>query len=36
MPLPLIPATCTLAFREYMDEQGDQEVLAILDRSKAK
>lgn len=32
MPLPLIPATCTLAFREYMDEQGDQEVLAILDR----
>ena len=32
MPLPLIPATCTEAFREYMEEQGDDEVIAILDR----
>lgn len=32
MPLPLIPATTTDAFREYMDEVGDDEILALLDR----
>lgn len=32
MPLPLIPATTTLAFRQYMDTVGDGEILAILDR----
>lgn len=32
MPLPIIPATKTLAFREYMQEVNDTEVLAILDR----
>lgn len=32
MPLPLIPATTTEAFREYMEEKQDQEILSILDR----
>lgn len=32
MPLPLIPATTTLAFREYITEQGDHEIEKILDR----
>ena len=32
MPLPIIPATATGAFREYMEEVGDQEVIWILDR----
>lgn len=32
MPLPLVPATTTEAFREYMDEVGDQEIIDILDR----
>ncbi|MBB6559578.1 hypothetical protein HNP48_002245 [Acidovorax soli] len=32
MPLPIIPATSTRAFREYMTEVGDEEVLWILDR----
>lgn len=32
MPLPLIPATTTEAFREYIEEKDDQEILAILDR----
>lgn len=32
MPLPIIPATSTAAFRSYMEEVGDQEIIAILDR----
>lgn len=32
MPLPVIPATTTLAFREYMQEVGDEEIIKILDR----
>lgn len=32
MPLPLIPATTTDAFREYIEHVGDQEILNILDR----
>lgn len=32
MPLPMIPATTTRAFREHMEEVGDQEIIAILDR----
>ena len=32
MPLPTIPATTTDAFREYMEEAGDEEILSILDR----
>lgn len=32
MPLPIMPATGTLAFREYMESVGDEEVIAILDR----
>lgn len=32
MPLPIIPATATGAFREYMVEVDDQEVIWILDR----
>ena len=32
MPLPLVPATTTLAFREYMEQVGDTEILEILDR----
>jgi hypothetical protein len=32
MPLPMIPATTTAPFREYVEEQGDDEILAILDR----
>lgn len=32
MPLPLIPATTTIAFREWMEEVGDDEILKILDR----
>ena len=32
MPLPIVPATTTAAFREYMEEVGDEEILWILDR----
>ncbi|MFN3904918.1 MAG: hypothetical protein ACK4KY_02100 [Acinetobacter junii] len=32
MPLPIIPATATSAFREYVEEAGDDELLKILDR----
>lgn len=32
MPLPVIPATATKAFREYMEDVGDDEILNILDR----
>lgn len=32
MPLPLVPATTTGAFREYIRSVGDDEILAILDR----
>ena len=32
MPLPLIPATTTPAFREYVEERGDEELVSILDR----
>lgn len=32
MPLPLVPATTTPAFREYIEKVGDQEILDILDR----
>lgn len=32
MPLPLIPVTTTPAFREYMEDKGDDEILAIIDR----
>lgn len=32
MPLPIIPATRTDAFRRYMYLMGDNEILAILDR----
>lgn len=32
MPLPLIPATTTIAFREYMEEVGDIEILHLLNR----
>ena len=32
MPLPVIPATTAPAFREYMTEVGDDEILHILDR----
>lgn len=35
MPLPIIPATSTQAFHEYMTEMGDDEILKILDRFKA-
>lgn len=32
MPMPIVPATRTNAFKEYMQEVGDDEILAILDR----
>lgn len=32
MPLPIVPATRTTAFRQYMQEVGDDEILAIIDR----
>lgn len=32
MPLPIIPATATAAFRRHMEDVGDDEVLKILDR----
>ena len=32
MPLPIIPATTTRAFRDYMDEVGDDEINWILNR----
>lgn len=32
MPFPIVPATRTNAFKEYMQEVGDNEILAILDR----
>ena len=32
MPLPLIPATTTNAFREWAEEKEDSEILTILDR----
>lgn len=34
MPLPIIPATRTEAFREYIEEVDDTEILKILDRFK--
>lgn len=35
MPLPIIPATSTQAFREFMESVGDDEIIKILDRFKA-
>lgn len=32
MPLPMVPATTTQAFRDYMEKVGDQEIIDILDR----
>ena len=32
MPLPIVPATRTVAFRRYMEQVGDDEVIAILNR----
>ena len=32
MPLPLVPATTTDAFRDYMEQVGDDEILSILNR----
>lgn len=32
MPLPVVPATTTPAFREFVEEKGDAELLWILDR----
>lgn len=32
MPLPMVPATMTPSFREYIEEMGDTEILALLDR----
>lgn len=32
MPLPIVPATKTSAFRRYMELVGDHEIIAILDR----
>ena len=32
MPLPIVPATTTEAFRQYVEKVGDEEILAILDR----
>lgn len=32
MPLPVVPATTTKAFREYIELRDDVEILAILDR----
>lgn len=32
MPLPIVPATATKAFREWIEEVGDDEILKILDR----
>lgn len=34
MPLPIIPATRTEAFREYIEEVDDSEIIKILDRFK--
>ncbi|MFW1969308.1 hypothetical protein ACG95P_19875 [Acinetobacter guillouiae] len=34
MPLPIIPATRTEAFREYIEEVDDTEIIKILDRFK--
>lgn len=32
MPLPMIPATMTPAFRQYVEEVNDEELLLVLDR----
>jgi len=32
MPLPVIPATTTEAFREWMEDKGDNELLHLIDR----
>lgn len=32
MPLPIVPATTTIAFREYIEDVNDFEVIKILDR----
>lgn len=32
MPLPLVPATTTAAFRAYVEERNDTELLTLLDR----
>jgi len=34
MPLPLIPATTTKAFKKWVEDEGDDEILWILDRFK--
>lgn len=32
MPLPIVPATATKAFRRYMEDMGDTEIIAILNK----
>jgi hypothetical protein len=32
MPLPIVPASTTDTFREFMEEKGDSEIIKILDR----
>lgn len=32
MPLPIVPSTATPAFREYVEDVGDEELLTLLDR----
>ncbi|MFW2076585.1 hypothetical protein ACG94X_02475 [Acinetobacter sp. ULE_I010] len=32
MPMPIVPATTTTAFREYVEDVGDEELLNILNR----
>lgn len=35
MPMPIVPVTATQAFREYVEEVGDEEILNILNRYSA-
>lgn len=35
MPMPIVPVTATQAFREYVEEVGDEEILNILNRFSA-
>ncbi|WP_111883809.1 hypothetical protein [Acinetobacter sp. CFCC 11171] len=35
MPMPIVPVTATRAFREYVEEVGDEEILNILNRFSA-
>lgn len=35
MPMPIVPVTATQAFREYIEEMGDEEILSILNRFSA-